>query len=86
MRIVKEIVLPSGRFAAIREASFSDIQASYSENGMLTMANLAALLVTIDGEPITTEALDRMSLSDAMLIINTIAEIIKPALTAKAVS
>jgi hypothetical protein len=66
MKIKKEIVLPSGRFAAFRAVTAGDLIKAYSENAVQMQASLAMLVATIDGAAITREQIDDMPLDDFM--------------------
>jgi hypothetical protein len=66
MAIAREIVLPSGRFAAFRKIAPSDLIATWSENVMRMTAQLVARIATIDGKAITFEEIEVMELDDFM--------------------
>jgi len=58
--IVKEVVLPSGRFAAFRKLRFGDFVISHDDNPHAMLAKLAEQTVTLDGEPISFEQIMEM--------------------------
>lgn len=51
----REVVLPSGRFAAMSEVRWADVIVAQDDNGLVMLTKLAAQCVAIDGEPLTLE-------------------------------
>jgi hypothetical protein len=70
---VKEIVLPSGRFATLRPLKWADRVMTYGlpEVEQRIMA-LAVRTVCIDGEPLTMQQAQEMELTEAEPIIQAI--------------
>lgn len=70
---MKEIVLPSGRFAAVRSLTWADRMATFGiadfEKRVMTLAVRA---VTIDGAPLTPQDAQDMELEEANPIIEAI--------------
>jgi hypothetical protein len=61
---VKEVVLPSGRFASVRPITLGDVTAAHAENPYLMLARLAPLTTKIDGSPLTPEMFLEMEMDD----------------------
>lgn len=71
-----EIVLPSGRFARIRQILWEDFVLSYDQDINVMATKLAARVATIDGASVTVEELMKFDLGEFMpinQIIGTIA-------------
>ena len=76
---MREIVLPSGRFATIRRLTGADLlalpqTASFNTNA-LTM-HLITLAVRIDGEAVTMQDLTAMDLQDVLPLYSEVARLI----------
>lgn len=82
----KEIVLPSGRFAAFRPVTWGDMITSYSANFYQMMATLATLICQIDGAPLTVEMVIEMEISEFMPIVNIMAEMMPKDCASKGVA
>lgn len=82
----KEIVLPSGRFAAFRPITWGDVIASYSDSSPRMMATLASLICQIDGAPLTVELVIEMEISEFVPIVNIITEMMPKDFASKGVA
>lgn len=70
---MKEIVLPSGRFATLRPITWKDRVMTYAILDLEErVIRLACRVVTIDGEILTRAAADEMELTEAEPIIQAI--------------
>jgi len=72
---MKEIVLPSGRFATLRPITWRDRVITYSNTDLeARIMALACLVVKIDGEQLTKDQAGDMELSEAQPIIEVICQ------------
>lgn len=83
---MKEIILPSGRFAAIRQITWMDRAVCFDTHGEVMLMKLASRVVTIDGEALRMEAAAEMPLDDANPIIQAIIEQLLQALKSRGVA
>lgn len=74
---MKEIVLPSGKFARMRNITwkdFDDIFAVATDNVWLMQTRLMAQVITIDGKSVTVEELQDMAADEVLPIFNMISK------------
>ena len=71
---MKEVVLPSGRFASIRPITWFDRVVTYSasSNQELRVLLLACRVVTIDGEQLAMKQAEAMEIEEANPLIETV--------------
>jgi len=78
--MVKEITLPSGRSARIKEGKGKDLfwalSNSTGQNDIIKL--LIVRLTEIDGKPITEDDLEELSLADVMTLMKEFTEIYTP--------
>jgi hypothetical protein len=78
--MAKEITLPSGRVARIKEGKGKDLfwalSNSTGQNDIIKL--LIVRLTEIDGKPITEDDLEELSLADVMLLMREFTEIYNP--------
>lgn len=70
----REVVLPSGRFAAMSEVRWADVIVAHDENGLVMMTKLAAQCVAIDGEPLTLEQALQIEAREMYPIVGMLAQ------------
>ena len=70
-----ELVLPSGRFAQIRDATAGDIVYAYHSNPLLMTMILASRMVTLDGEEVPLADWLKMPLTDYSPIMNAVSSL-----------
>ena len=70
---MKEVVLPSGRFATIRPITWFDRAVSRDDNPEFWIFRLALRVVQIDGNPLEFHQAAEMLIEEAQPIINVIA-------------
>jgi hypothetical protein len=77
---MKEITLPSGRVARIKEGKGKDLfwalSNSTGQNDIIKL--LIVRLTEIDGKPITEDDLEELPLADVMTLMKEFAEIYNP--------
>lgn len=83
---VKEIVLPSGRFARMRGMTWWDRCCTRNDNAEIWIMAMATRVVTIDGARLTFEEAQEMGLEEANPIIVMVADQMAEALKTKGVS
>jgi hypothetical protein len=83
---MKEIVLPSGKFAALRPITWWDRVLSVHANTDMMVLLIATRIVLIDGAQLTLEQAQAMDLQDAQPIINSICEDLVAGYKAKGVA
>jgi hypothetical protein len=83
---VKELVLPSGRFAQIRDLTWWDRVLTAHTNPEVYIIAMAVRVTTIDGEPLTLQMAGDMTLDEANPIIELIAGQLADSLKSKGVS
>lgn len=71
---MKEIVLPSGRFASIRPITWWDKVICSNPSTDVLVTGIACRVVTIDGEPLTFAQAQEMHVAEANPIISSICE------------
>ena len=76
-----EMVLPSGRFATIRDITVLDLIVAWDENPVAMQAKLAASITTIDGEKLTDHQWLLMDLDEFMPILVYVGEQLKEIIT-----
>ncbi|WP_175784531.1 hypothetical protein [Burkholderia ambifaria] len=74
--VQKEIVLPSGGFAAFKRPYALDLIESYSDNMMRLGANLATRIMTIDGERVTLDQVEAMSADDFFAVFAIVVDML----------
>jgi len=78
--MAKEITLPSGRIARIKEGKGKDLfwalSNSTGQNDIIKL--LIVRLTEIDGKPITEDDLEELSLADVMTLMKEFTEIYTP--------
>jgi hypothetical protein len=78
--MVKEITLPSGRIARIKEGKGKDLfwalSNSTGQNDVIKL--LIVRLTEIDGKPITEDDLEELPLADVMVLMKEFTEIYTP--------
>jgi hypothetical protein len=78
--MAKEITLPSGRIARIKEGKGKDLfwalSNSTGQNDIIKL--LIVRLTEIDGKPITEDELEELSLADVMTLMKEFTEIYTP--------
>jgi hypothetical protein len=78
--MAKEITLPSGRIARIKEGKGKDlfwaISNSTGQNDVIKL--LIVRLTEIDGKPITEDDLEELPLADVMVLMREFTEIYTP--------
>jgi hypothetical protein len=78
--MAKEITLPSGRIARIKEGKGKDLfwalSNSTGQNDIIKL--LIVRLTEIDGKPITEDDLEELPLADVMVLMKEITEIHTP--------
>jgi hypothetical protein len=78
--MVKEITLPSGRIAKIKEGKGKDLfwalSNSTGQNDIIKL--LIVRLTEIDGKPITEDDLEELPLADVMTLMKEFTEIYSP--------
>jgi hypothetical protein len=78
--MVKEITLPSGRIAIIKEGKGKDLfwalSNSTGQNDIIKL--LMVRLTEIDGKPITEDDLEELPLADVMVLMREFTEIYTP--------
>jgi len=78
--MAKEITLPSGRVARIKEGKGKDLfwalSNSTGQNDIIKL--LIVRLTEIDGKPITEDDLEELSLADVMTLMKEFTEIYTP--------
>jgi hypothetical protein len=78
--MAKEITLPSGRVARIKEGKGKDLfwalSNSTGQNDIIKL--LIVRLTEIDGKPITEDDLEELPLADVMVLMKEITEIHTP--------
>ena len=78
--MVKEITLPSGRIAIIKEGKGKDLfwalSNSTGQNDIIKL--LMVRLTEIDGKPITEDDLEELPLADIMVLMKEFTEIYTP--------
>ena len=70
---MREVVLPSGRFAAVRDITWEDRVCTYDANTEFWLFKLAGRVVQIDGENLTLIDAAKMNIVEANPIIEMIA-------------
>jgi len=77
---LKEVVLPSGKIAKIKEGKGKDLfwalSNSTGQNDIIKL--LIVRLTEIDGKPITEDDLDELPLADVMALMREFTEIYTP--------
>ena len=77
---MKEITLPSGRVARIKEGKGKDLfwalSNSTGQNDIIKL--LIVRLTEIDGKPITEDDLEELPLADVMLLMREFTELYSP--------
>jgi len=71
---MKELVLPSGRFATIRPITWIDRVVTRDDNPEAWIFRLALRIVLIDGAELTVDQASEMVIEEAQPIINVIAQ------------
>lgn len=71
---IREIVLPSGRYARMRPLTWMDLVTSYDSNPFAMLAKLALSTVEIDGENMTADDISGMGMEDASPIMAMIGD------------
>lgn len=71
---MREVVLPSGRFATLRPITWWDKAICANASSDLLVLGLACRVVTIDGEPLTFQQAQEMELLDANPLIGLICD------------
>ncbi|MFZ8864078.1 MAG: hypothetical protein ACO2PP_26730 [Thermocrinis sp.] len=78
--MVKEITLPSGRIARIKEGKGKDLfwalSNSTGQNDVIKL--LIVRLAEIDGKPLTEDDLEELPLADVMVLIREFTELYSP--------
>jgi hypothetical protein len=78
--MTKEITLPSGRIAKIKEGKGKDLfwalSNSTGQNDIIKL--LIVRLTEVDGKPITEDDLEELSLADVMTLMKEFTEIYTP--------
>ena len=82
---MKELVLPSGRFASIRPITWWDKVLCHCDSTELMLILLACRVVTIDGEALTLGQAQEMELAEAMPLITVICADVLAGMKSKAV-
>ena len=83
---MKELVLPSGRFAKIRNMTWWDRVLTSNINPEVYIFCMALRVTTIDGEPLTAQEASEMPLEEANPIIELVADQILASLRSKGVA
>jgi len=68
-----ELILPSGRFAHLRELLFGDLAGVHSMDATEAIATIASRICDIDGEHFSPDQFLRMKVEEAIPINNAIA-------------
>jgi hypothetical protein len=78
--IIKEITLPSGKKAAIKEGKGKDLFWAYRNAGDPSeiVRLLMVRLIEIDSEPLTEDGIDELPISDVMALIKEFTEVYSP--------
>jgi len=80
---VREVVLPSGRFASFRAIKWWDYAVSNNENPLVMLGELATRVVHIDGEPLTADQVLQMPLAEFLPIQEALAKMFGDAMGKK---
>jgi hypothetical protein len=86
---LKELVLPSGRFAAMRPITWADRIVAYGahrDSLELVVLAIACRITKIDGEVLTQDAAVEMALEDANPIIEAVLSQMNAAFASKGVA
>lgn len=86
MVAIKEIVLPSGRFASFREITWGDMIFAYSENAPAMMGRLVSRCCHVDGEPLTIDEVGAMLMADFLPIMNVLVEMLPSSFSGRGVA
>lgn len=70
----KEVVLPSGRYAKMRQLTWMDMINAYNGNPFQMMAVLAMIAVTVDDKAIDADFISTAPLSEALPILSMLGE------------
>ena len=70
---MREVVLPSGRFAAVRDITWEDRVCTFDANTEFWIFKLAGRVVKIDGENLTLVEAAQMTMTESNPIIEMIA-------------
>jgi len=78
--IIKEIVLPSGKKAVIKEGEGRDFFWAYRNAGDPSeiLRLLMVRLIEIDSEPLTEDGIDELPISDVMVLVKEFTEVFSP--------
>lgn len=71
---MREVVLPSGRFATLRPITWWDKAICANASSDMLVLGIATRVVTIDGEPLTFQQAQEMEIAEANPLISLICE------------
>jgi hypothetical protein len=79
---MREITLPSGKVAVIKDGKGKDLfwAQKMANDTSEIMKMLMVRLVLVDGNPITEDDLDEMDISDVLMLTNEFGKIFSPLL------